>query len=477
MIDAKTSTLLLVSQSDSIKAKFAAYITLNDQIDVSQGFQLRSQSTRYPLESLAPSLPTFIDMPALSQTPEVIECLGQERISTLPQGAKISQFMSRFQDGREFPAEIATMMQANEASAILYFIATDRPFRQHVLQDLSLLMMLTKPLIVILATDRQVNTETEQGPYTAVWSTALSDLGLPQVSINLSDGRFLARCHFISSLCNTSPPLKALLSPLIDSYRELRQIQITAVAEILAQFIMDACQHSVRESYPKDGVPDSLKARTEDEAMLRLTQKLEADLSTMEARAWGEIAKVLKLHSFKPQIDQIAAILKESPNSLFCQTTWETFGLSQTQLLIGSTIMGAMTGGAIDASVGGASFMIGTAVGGIFGALTSAAYALGNDKGFKLGLTKGYFTLGPVGHPNFPWILLERGLMVIADLSKRSHACRIAIKLGSPGTHPRLRDKLSHVQAFKSRMPWLPDRSVKARWMELIIGVAGEYEI
>ena len=52
---------------------------------------------------------------------------------------------------------------------------------------------------------------------------------------------------------------------------------------------------------------------------------------------------------------------------LFSEDTWLRFGLRRRDLVAAGAVGGAATGGVIDAAVGGASFLLGTVIGGAVG--------------------------------------------------------------------------------------------------------------
>ena len=127
-------------------------------------------------------------------------------------------------------------------------------------------------------------------------------------------------------------------------------------------------------------------------------------------------------------------------DDLFAQSTWEAFGLDPKQIIAAYAIAGALTGSVIDASVGGASFLLGTAIGGLLGVgagMRHAAQRAGGDSLSKVAKNifdnKKQQRVGPLSDLNFPFILLDRSLFHYRNVLSRTHAQRAVVKVeGKP---------------------------------------------
>jgi hypothetical protein len=67
---------------------------------------------------------------------------------------------------------------------------------------------------------------------------------------------------------------------------------------------------------------------------------------------------------------------------------------------------------------------VGTGLGAVLGSLGTGYLAYSDPQlaGFKLARKK--LTIGPLKNPNFPWILLDRGLLFMVSILNRTHAQR-----------------------------------------------------
>jgi hypothetical protein len=122
---------------------------------------------------------------------------------------------------------------------------------------------------------------------------------------------------------------------------------------------------------------------------------------------------------------------------LFAERTWASLGLSAGQLLAGYALSGAITGGLIDAAVGAASFGAGAALGALFGAgatalhlqhrFESATRLDGVLDRLRNAVAGGpAYRVGPLKHPNFPFVVLDRALRYHDAVMNRAHALSAA---------------------------------------------------
>ncbi len=137
-------------------------------------------------------------------------------------------------------------------------------------------------------------------------------------------------------------------------------------------------------------------------------------------------------------------------------------GLSPGQLVAASTVAGAVGGAAVDAAVGGASFMAGAVVGAAVGG-GAAVYGIGRRlarvrqvfpgglAGFVLGARRAAagsrrFRIGPHAGANFPWVLLDRALLHYDAVAGCTHARRGTIVMRRDGDRAGLVSGLARAE-------------------------------
>jgi hypothetical protein len=116
-------------------------------------------------------------------------------------------------------------------------------------------------------------------------------------------------------------------------------------------------------------------------------------------------------------------------DDLFDVSTWSRLGLSRFQLTAGGGAAGALMGAGVDAVTGGASFLLGSVVGGAAGAASTwwAFDTMAEVKVLGAHLGGSLLQIGPLQNPAFPWVVLGRALRFHRIVSTRAHAARSTV--------------------------------------------------
>lgn len=448
-------SIAFIGQSDAAKARLVALLKADDSVDQSESWPPRLSDNSYDIDHSNPSALAVIDLPALSQSPEVVEWLNTPNLGGLPKGTRLSQFLASRGASLDFAAECAAVHQAESATAVFYVVDGNRPYRKHIISDLQLLSFMSRPIVVVITYD-QLDHRAETVPnQVSVWASAIADFSLPIIKVDLSDGRIQARQSLLAQIGASIPALGPTFTSLANAENQRNKQQIETAAAILAELIHAATNYKVTEPI-KDRVatvlllPGSKAALTD-----RLRLRLEADLRKRELDAWRQIMQVFGFRTIAGVESDTTAPYSTLVSDLFSEETWTLLGLSATQLVTLTAAAGGATGAAIDASVGGASFMMGSVIGIVGGALAGTAVALSDPKPLGIKISKTSSEIGPVTHPNFRWILLDRGLRVVESVARRSHASREPLSVAAGDGAETLADKLSFVDKLRVEQSWL----------------------
>ena len=160
---------------------------------------------------------------------------------------------------------------------------------------------------------------------------------------------------------------------------------------------------------------------------VRLTERLQRRISRRETRARETVQAIYRWGT----LQRCEADRGLIGTQLFTAEGWELFGLSQTKLLVSGALSGALAGGAFDALLGGASFLLGAGIGALVGSAgawfgsqeLARVRVLGESLGGRI------LHVGPVTEPNFPWVILGRAWVHHHLVSERNHARREALSL------------------------------------------------
>ena len=467
-------SIAFIGQSDAAKARLVALLKADDSVEQSESWPARSSANSHAIGHSDHLVLRVIDLPALSQSPEVVEWLNSPNLGGLPKGLRLSQFLASRGASLDFAAECAAVHQAESATAVFYVVDGNKPYRKHIISDLQLLSFMSRPIIVVITydqLDRWAKTVPQQ---VSAWSAATADFSFPTVKVDLSDGRMQARQSLLAYIGGGVPVLGPTFTSLANAQNQRKKEQIDTAAAILAELICTATNYKVTEPIKdRDStvplLPGSKAALTD-----RLRLRIEADLRKMELDAWRQIMQVYGFRTIAGVESDTSHPYSTVVSDLFSEQAWTLLGLSATQLVALTAAAGGATGAAIDASVGGASLMVGSVIGIVGGALAGTAVALSDPKPLGIKISKTSSEIGPVTHPNFRWILLDRGLRVVESVARRSHASHEPLSVATGDGAETLADRLSFVDRLRVEQSWLGRGTSALVIRELVREALGE---
>jgi hypothetical protein len=231
-----------------------------------------------------------------------------------------------------------------------------------------------------------------------------------------------------------------------------RAVRRTRAAGIVSEMMVDVLTLSLEETAEDE---EALALQRE-----RIESRFHDALRTREAEARRSVDALY--HHTVDFVDN-APERARYEDDLFAEATWDFFGLSSGTLIFTSAAAGFVTGAVIDASVGGASWGTGAALGAA-GATGLAAFSL-RDRLMSAGLQdrfvpqlfraeeKRRYRIGPHRNDNFGFIVLDRAVAHFRDARGRAHARQDArISSGSRAFSEHLPgdEKKALLKLFKS---------------------------
>jgi hypothetical protein len=153
-----------------------------------------------------------------------------------------------------------------------------------------------------------------------------------------------------------------------------------------------------------------------------------------EAKARREIEVLYKYYRQLFDVGELENPVMD--DDLFAESTWKLLGLDASQVVAAYAITGALLGGVIDVSLGGASFLLGSAIGSLVGTGIGIRHAVARAGGDDLfDVTKNILSdktqhrVGPLSDLNFPFILLDRAMLHYRSVLTRTHAHREMVRV------------------------------------------------
>lgn len=301
----------------------------------------------------------------------------------------------------------------DDQTGILYVVDGTQPYLQRYEAEMRLLAMTGAPRMAV------INLRGDTASYADKWNEALRPwFKVVQFDAHRADAE--ARLRLFGSFRGVDDAWGPVVDEAIHRLREERAYRHDLAATTIAHLIIDAL--SFEEEAPLES--------NRDRQTKRLSERLFNRLREREQEARQEIEVLYRHHHLK-RSENILAVLN---TDLLDRDQWRLMGLSASQLASAGAVAGALTGGVIDASVGGASFLAGTVIGAAVGSVGAVWGAQSLAKVRVLGAPLGGRTLRvePPAGVQFPFVLLNRALLHWHLVAGRAHARRDALSITKP---------------------------------------------
>ncbi len=357
-----------------------------------------------------------------------IGALAWVRAQEFPPGTDaLSAFLKAHAHDPDFENECRLLRPVVEENAcILYVVDGSSPLSPHYLAEMELLRLSGRRRLAL------INSKDDNDDFTESWRTELKK-HLPARVFNAHRATFADRLALFEAMraLDDDPAWVRACQRIIDAFKRDWERRRAEAVNVIARLVEDAVAHVETRNFTVDSDPASLKAKLEDDYRERIAR--------MERVAHDRLREIYK-HPSPLARPELPAILGES---LFSETTWQALGLTRHQLAFAAAAAGAATGLAVDAATGFLSHGLGSLFGGVAGA--AVAYLGGRRlaavevrppgrlkdvfPGQRLGGEQ--LQVGPSRDLNFPFVLLDRALLLCGALLGRAHARRDDIAFGA----------------------------------------------
>lgn len=422
----ETPTFAIVGRSNEGKTTLMATLTEDDQLEISEIPGMTRAATRYPLE-VGDKVIHFWDTPGFQNTAETHAWFQSIRDSV---ENPADAFLLEFERNPDFQNECEIFKPISAGGAIIYLVDASNRVRTMDRQQLDILRRCGNPRIGV------IYSKSGDGRFEEDWKKLLDREVNTRRDFNAHTASFTDRIELLEAVGNVIPEWGKAVAQAIEGLKTQWLWKKKDVAEeliILLERTLEAKEDRIIQGNDRDAKEQAAKeAKSDLEHKIRV---LESDFQTRIRRL------------FKHSVDHWD-IDKVLGGDLFSEEVWKVFGMTKAQLIVAGAIAGAIAGGSIDAVVGGASFMIGAAIGATLGAvgawLSSETFANITFPDLGMPLVKemrvGPFTVpelkipfggGKVGggharatvkpESNLIPVLIDRGLRYAEQVSQWSH--------------------------------------------------------
>lgn len=326
-------------------------------------------------------------------------------------------FCNAHRDRPEFRNECQLLTPVARGAGIIFVVDGSRPVRENDRAEMEILRLTGRPRMAI------INTKVSDQTYLNDWKDAFRKSFNSIRVFNAHNASYAERIALLESLKAIDQDWQPVLAEVIEAFRRDWHHRNRQVADILCELIAKCLQHMVRQDYAE--LPN------ENVEKENLIARYQSEIAALEKAAQGRIRRLFKHNIFNLELPPYSVVNAE----LFNRRTWKLLGLKPAQLAAVSAAGGGLIGAKLDLLAAGLTFGVFTALGGAMGA--GAAYLFGEQavRAKVVGLRIGGYQVrvGPSRNLQFPFVLLDRGLLYYAHTINWAHGRREATgDAGSP---------------------------------------------
>lgn len=424
-------TFAVVGRVNEGKSSIVAALTEDEDVPVGPEPGTTRTSEAYDVKVDDEVLFRLVDTPGFQEPEAVYEWLQSHAKTAAERPAAIRAFLAAHVGTTRYEDERRLLEPVMNGAVILYVVDASHPFRANHELEMQILQWTGQPRFALL---------NQSGPsdHRAAWETALGQYFSVVRPFNAHKVRLEDRLALLAMLAEMNAPLAQQLQHAIEVLKSQQARRIRDAALAIAEGLVTMVAFRVTEDAPQGPLSEGDKRRLE-----RLFRD---GVMRCEADARRRVEGIFRYT--KPQRSSAPVQQPLHDQDLFSEEVWTLLGLRKSQIIVGSAVSGALSGGVIDAAVGGHSFGLGLLIGGALGSIGSA-YALRNEPELRFGginLAGRELVVGPHKDPRFPWVLLDRALLHAREVLRRSHAVRGELQVPSESESQSLAAHLSQSQ-------------------------------
>jgi GTPase Era involved in 16S rRNA processing len=399
--------LAVVGHANPGKSSIVSTLACDDSVRIGPlpGTTLKCRS--FPMTVDERTLYTLIDTPGFERPRQMLTWLRAHETTTGERRETIQQFVRTNEQSEKFHAECELLRPVLDGAAILYVVDGSKPPSSMNEAEMEILRWTGQPRMALI-------NRIDDDDFSQQWRSVLDQYFNLVRMFDAHHADFHQRLDLLRGLRELSDDWRGNMNEAMRWLREDRRYRTREAAAAIADMLVEMVSHTEKKYRPDDARMATLKNDLEKKYYHWLRQR--------ESEGLNALKLVYQHNRLKVEMPSLQAV----EDDLLANDTMNRLGLSKTELVAASAMGGAAVGGTIDAGVGGASFFLGTLLGGAAGA---AMGYYGVKKLPKVVIGGNALRIGPMSNANFPWVVLDRALLALQALADRAHANRANLDL------------------------------------------------
>lgn len=358
-------TFILFGQPNDGKTSLVSALTQNPNLAISE---VSGNTTRNRKEELIGEI-AFIDTPGFGMVEEVYEWMrNQEDCETAPQGVLARRFVNEFKHDDDFSHEVELMKVLSEPVAAILVVDPSRPIDEDDKLINHILRYCGNTRIALM------NAKSKQPAHINEWSSLLKKDFNTVREFNALSYKFNDIIRFLVAIKSCEQRWENSMDCAIQKLEQKRSHLKVAQSHATIQFIKELL--CVEASVPIKSY-DSVES---SKAVLKV--QLQKIIASKESQYQKKSCKRFNVRFEDINADFVTSINNFTTISKEASWSYSLFGVDDDTMKWIRTTMGAATGamigGTIDAFLGGASMLVGLALGTVIGGVAGYLYEPGN---------------------------------------------------------------------------------------------------
>ncbi|KDE39899.1 putative integral membrane protein [Nitrincola lacisaponensis] len=397
----------VVGHPNKGKSSIVSTLTENDTVQVGAVSGTTRQADSFSFSADQQLLLTLTDTPGFQRARQVLAWLQAEAVAPHQRADRVRAFLATAEHRQRFPDEVELLTPVMQGAGIIYVTDAAGPVSASDLAEMEILRWTGQPRMAVI--NPMAGTAHQQE-----WRQTLNQYFQWVRVFDPMNAQLDSRLQLLRAMNELAEPAQqAAIERLITHLQRREPDRMKHDAQQLAAYW---CEQMTR---------------TLDEQARMLGESPEAALHRQLNQAeQTQFQLWLKQSGYQRLALETQPDWVKDFNQLMNTEHWSFWGLTSKELLIVSGAAGAAAGSLLDLGTGGASLLLGAVTGGLVG--TAGGWLVSKQKpGSRLALpgVKTKRLIGPVRHPNFPFVVMARGLSFLQQLKSRTHARRDALEL------------------------------------------------
>lgn len=392
---------VVVGHPNKGKSSIVSTITLNDTVQISDTPGTTKKSRSFVLEIDDKIYYEFIDTPGFQRSRKVLKYLKSFKdVGASQRPELLKKFLKSYENDEKYIDEVELIRPIVEGAGIIYIVDASKPYSSEYEAQMEILRYSGQPSMAIL-------NYIGDDDYTKEWDMVLGQYFRLIKKFNPLESDFEDHINLLEAMSHLYEPWSKGIKEAILLLQEHNKSLSLSISHLIAKLMSDALSLTITKKVYSDSkmVQDEFKG------------EFQTKLKFLEQNFQKTIINKLSFSNLEYKIED-----KTLEFDLFSEQSREIFGLSRERLIFISAISGALMGTGVDAMFGGATLLLGSAIGGVLGAGT-AMYGYDSLAKIKF-ISTNQMKIGPIKDINFGFILLNRALIFTIKLQHKTHANR-----------------------------------------------------